>query len=1077
MDFAEFLSEEKWRLRLEEVRTDYPVIDDLSPYINESVPSNLVYGSSEYSKFWSTEALKCIEGLWAEHRDGWRYCPGNLYFYANYVAIMDTEYSEGYDVTRYVRPRLVDYVWELAAMSWVARGFVGFEGDEEVSCHPGVLSYHQGKLTMDEARSQLPEYCFGPHGIKRYEDPFQYLLRLHDKPKGRSLFSESRDYMILGTRGGGKALHPATPMYCMTPEGVRLKPIGQIQRGDRVWGGDGNLTTVTGVYMQQEADMYEVRLASGRTVRCDGRHIWTVWADGAMVELSCEELKQKLEQSECYIPVVGRIENTYHSDIEELIGMVRSADEVSVTGKVTDQHWMHLLRSFEARSMYAQTLWENSGYVDVDGDKLLLVLDLGNAEAARFARDLFHSIGINCRLGSHMGNDVVLLYTHDEGICGGIDVTRVCSEFDTRYDQIVEIVPAGKSDSVCISVAAQDGLYQCGAAVVTHNSYWQAGGEIEYRFVFGDAKRYDDNVINGQMVCKIVVGSSDGHKSSELLQKFEQSQQAKANYNVSEFRKWFGVQMEYIPLPDGTQEAVVRPCPFYRNHSGSLDPNNMADPYVAKYWVKEGNIWRKHGVDHAIIHVNYSSLKARGRGAQAAVGGRYNYSVIEEVGTMDNLLKVRQHNAAALLRKGFKFGVEAYIGTSGNLELINATKTMFVDPESYRLVSFSDVFARQSGLERTAYFLPHYITNFDAKDSNGNTDYRKALEMENRKREELASSSDPGELYAWCMNNPNRIDEMWYRPQGSRLPASEASIRLKEIYGMGGYRALGTAVELFEMKNGTVGYRVLHDHQPIVDWPLDPAKVRMNAGAVVIYEHPEMNAPSDLYIAWFDPYVEEDIERGGSLGVTYIYKRNWYEHMGIIGDSLVASYIAKPVNGLEEYFRTQELLLQYYGVSNGGLWYESMRGGEECKAYYFRRGKASLLCLRPQFSRGDSAHPGRVRSYGVVIYNRESKLMLLTQFRDWLLRPALDHYDEHGQPVMVKNIFRIPCVMLLRQIEEYSLEGNYDCVSAALVGMASLAEEAVRRDMMSRRSDEREELFRSLLTRVGIQDRKKDGKR
>lgn len=52
-------------------------------------------------------------------------------------------------------------------------------------------------------------------------------------------------------------------------------PIKEIKVGDEVCGADGNFYKVKGVYPQGKRKMYQIYFSDGKTIKCDGEHIWT----------------------------------------------------------------------------------------------------------------------------------------------------------------------------------------------------------------------------------------------------------------------------------------------------------------------------------------------------------------------------------------------------------------------------------------------------------------------------------------------------------------------------------------------------------------------------------------------------------------------------------------------------------------------------------------------------------------------------------------------------------------------------------------------------------------------------------
>lgn len=90
------------------------------------------------------------------------------------------------------------------------------------------------------------------------------------------VFSKLYTYLTDGGNNtevtAGKALEHGTKVYYADKEGV----IEDCKVGDRVYGRDGKLTTILGVYPQGEVDMYKITFSDGRTVNTCGEHLWEV---------------------------------------------------------------------------------------------------------------------------------------------------------------------------------------------------------------------------------------------------------------------------------------------------------------------------------------------------------------------------------------------------------------------------------------------------------------------------------------------------------------------------------------------------------------------------------------------------------------------------------------------------------------------------------------------------------------------------------------------------------------------------------------------------------------------------------
>lgn len=564
-------------------------------------------------------------------------------------------------------------------------------------------------------------------------------------------------------------------------------------------------------------------------------------------------------------------------------------------------------------------------------------------------------------------------------------------------------------------------------------SYWVGLGELEYNYIFNGAKRYNQDFIDGKYSSRQLVGSADTTKSSELYDKFEKSQAAKVDNTNADYVKWFGIYTEkYIDEKGNTKEKVI-PCPFYKRSLGSLVCPNKKNPYRSKYKAKKNGEWEEEGTGSELVHVNYSSKKSDG--FTAGVGGRYLFSDIEEVGLVENVIAVRGANDSATRRSGLKMGVQHCQGTSGSIEHVQEAKKLFLNPQDYGIMGYKNAFSEQGSEGKIGYFIPNYMVHFDCKDENGNTDYDRVLAKINRTRIEKSKSKDPKVLRDFIMNEPCYVPEMWLTDKGYYLPYDEASERERELMKNQLFRIIGKPVKLIWESQNTVRYDILHDANPINQWPL-PKDLKDPSGCIVIYEFPE-EGPNDLYLFCHDPYIEENLDGGGSLGVTYVLKNPKYIPQGRTGNIVVASYIGKPAQGLEYYYEQQEKLLAFYGNPMYGLWYEKNRG-EICREYYIRKGKQYLLAPTPQYMQGSSIYQKNITSFGVVVGNKLAKLNMLKVAHDWLLETT--EFSVKGDTELKKNIFRIPCKYLIDQIMQFNMDDNFDGVSAFIVGTLAFRE-------------------------------------
>lgn len=107
--------------------------------------------------------------------------------------------------------------------------------------------------------------------ISRLRDNEWFFAEMYQRAR-----QEKKGLGMFGTRRFGKALLDSELIY--TPYGP--KKIGFADIGDIIYGDDGKLTTIVGVYPQGFVDTYKVTFEDGRSVVCCGQHQWKVKCHG-----------------------------------------------------------------------------------------------------------------------------------------------------------------------------------------------------------------------------------------------------------------------------------------------------------------------------------------------------------------------------------------------------------------------------------------------------------------------------------------------------------------------------------------------------------------------------------------------------------------------------------------------------------------------------------------------------------------------------------------------------------------------------------------------------------------------------
>lgn len=183
---------------------------NIKDFINRDHPT-LHPKTPEYADYWTTQARYCIEGKWGNDSNnglgGYRYCPGNLYFYVNMTPIKK-EGEFGKEIKDY--PDLRDIEWKLFYALCVCDGFSGFSEDNEYTCYRPIDKLSKGVSLTNYEKHAIEVYkhnLYKKDGtLKKYLDPLEYLYRTFSKPMGKALFmNEAKNLIMLSTRRLGKS--------------------------------------------------------------------------------------------------------------------------------------------------------------------------------------------------------------------------------------------------------------------------------------------------------------------------------------------------------------------------------------------------------------------------------------------------------------------------------------------------------------------------------------------------------------------------------------------------------------------------------------------------------------------------------------------------------------------------------------------------------------------------------------------------------------------------------------------------------------------------------------------------------
>ena len=179
---------------------------DRSNFLHRNHPKQLNPMSYTFDTYWDDFEKKSVEGLWVNDGGTWVYMMPKLFFYTNYVKIVDEDRNE-------IHPDLSTLEWIAFSYVMCIDGFSGFMGDEDYTCHQMVKRLSYGEELDPVEIEKIPDSCYKKNGeLKIFVDPWEYLTRfyLYDKPRGIPLGeplhqNQRKNFMCLGGRGLAKS--------------------------------------------------------------------------------------------------------------------------------------------------------------------------------------------------------------------------------------------------------------------------------------------------------------------------------------------------------------------------------------------------------------------------------------------------------------------------------------------------------------------------------------------------------------------------------------------------------------------------------------------------------------------------------------------------------------------------------------------------------------------------------------------------------------------------------------------------------------------------------------------------------
>lgn len=268
--------------------------------------------------------------------------------------------------------------------------------------------------------------------ISRLRDNEWFFAEMYQRAR-----MEKKGLGMFGTRRFGKALLDSELIY--TPHGS--KKIGFADIGDIIYGDDGKLTTIVGVYPQGFVDTYKVTFEDGRGVVCCGQHQWKVKYHGDYKVMSTMGIihsdfsKMTIDMGEA----VDFPERRWLIS-PQLMGSLAASFLCGATDRIFELSKKEMddviYSSKKQKELFIRSFMKIACGINTGDDRFKVVYK--SEYIISFVRKIFWSMGYYCVMD---GDDMYISKTHDRLRISDIDYygryKATCIEVDNKSHQFL----------------------------------------------------------------------------------------------------------------------------------------------------------------------------------------------------------------------------------------------------------------------------------------------------------------------------------------------------------------------------------------------------------------------------------------------------------------------------------------------------------------------------------------------------------------------------------------------------------------------------------------------------------------
>lgn len=797
--------------------------------------------------------------------------------------------------------------------------------------------------------------------ISRLRDNEWFFAEMYQRAR-----QEKKGLGMFGTRRFGKALLDSELIY--TPYGP--KKIGFADIGDIIYGDDGKLTTVVGVYPQGFVDMYKVTFEDGRSIVCCGQHQWKVKYHGDYKVMSTMGIihsdfqKMTIDIGEA----VDFPERRWLMS-PQLLGSLTASFLCGSTDRIFELSNKEMddiiYSSKKQKELFISSFMKISCGISTGDDRFKVVYK--SEYIISFVRRIFWSMGYYCVMD---GDDMYISKTHNRLRISDIDYY-------------------GKYKATCIEVDNKSHQFLTTNFVVSHNTT-----------IMSSLLQMNATMTIG--LSHSVVGFSD----SDLSNIGEYCE-----YGLDHVHPFFRINRTKTDWSSGVT-------------LGKRMSNGVRDIH-AIISIANINMGRKTSTQKtagltpatAIFdEVGKGPIKKPYTAAMPSYDTPYGWRlspILAGTGGEVELSKDAQEMFS---------DPETYNLLVMDWDILNRRAMKGKTWKERKWAMFVPGQMANSGVKRTIG-LGDYLGKPDDKKLNkikiDATDFEASTNKLNEERKKL-STKDRVAYTSHTMFYPFTIDDCFLSSSQNLFPVEYAIKHKNDLLESGQYS--GMLCDVFLESGNKLG--TTKSNKQLAGFPFSGGVID---APVQIFEMPQSNRFDDfIYVAGQDPYKQAKSDTP-SLGSFYIFKRR----VGIrdpYAYRIVASYVSRP-SSIDQFCRTCEVLQKGYGaiclMENADQMYEqylNRKSGMPASFFLFA-GEA----IANKYVKAGSRQNSKLGLYPTP----GNQNLLFSCVVDYCWQDFVIGYDDNtGLDITVKGIELIDDIALLDEIIQYKPGLNVDRIIA-----------------------------------------------